>query len=666
MKLAICTVSPKGYVHSAAFREVAETLYGAARELGYDAELTTDSNLPGYRTLVLGTNLLLDHPQPLADDAILYNLEQVQSGPWFNDRVIALFRQYELWDYSERNAVTLTGLGLRRPKVVPIGWHRSLRRIEAKEEDIDVLFYGCINDRRHHIIEQLLKRGVNVKTLFGTYGKERDEYIARSKIVLNMHYYEARVFEMVRVSYLLGNGRLVLSERGSSTEEEAPFERGIAFADYDHLVPRCLELLERPEERAEIAKNGQQIMETRQETTYLQSAIATPKIWSLEVKLPQNPRILTVGERLDKPVPSYYGWARPEVVAKVPTKGARVLDVGCAAGAMGQAMLNAGAREVIGLEVVPDAARLARSRLTAAYVFDANTNTELPYPDHYFDVFTFADVLEHLANPDVSMKHLIRWLKPGGTIICSIPNVRHESVLLPLLVDGVWNYADAGILDRTHLRFFTLDSIQRFFHSLGLNLDPNVEAVPSQPSPYLSQAAELVSALGGNAEQFRLEACVIQYILTAFAKESPTTKVCQPILDPWRGSRPHRLLLAPQVNDPSDCWQDVLRLLSRPNALEDTVTVGVAIPMKLLDNAPPTVIEVAAKNTLDLLFIEAPTDSNGWKRVLGGTHSILTTSANDHLRADAQAFGVEIVDGSALLQNAAVPLPNVNPTRKAL
>lgn len=652
MKLAICTVSPPGYVHSAAFREVAETLHAAARELGHDVQLTTDSDLPGYRTVVLGTNLLLEHPQRLASDAILYNLEQVQTGPWFNEKVLALFRQYEVWDYSDLNASTMSQLGLPRPKVVPIGWHPQLRRIEPKQEDIDVLFYGCMNDRRTRIIEQLQRSGVKVQTLFGVYGKERDEFIARSKIVLNIHYYAARVFEIVRASYLLTNGRLLLSERGASTDEERPFESGIAFSEYDNLVPRCLELLAHPDERAQIAKNGQQVMESRQETGYLECALASPAMWQTEVNLPKSAPLLTVGERLDKPVPSYYGWARPEVVAKVPTQGAAILDVGCAAGAMGHAMLNAGAREVVGLDVVPDAVRLARSRLTAAYLFDANVPGELPYPAEYFDVITFADVLEHLPYPDAAIRHLLRWLKPGGTIVCSIPNVRHESVLLPLLLDGAWNYADAGILDRTHLRFFTLDSIQRFFGSLGLKLDTNVEAVHSPPSPRLEKSVELVRALGANADQYRLEACVIQYILTLHAKDRPSVGTRPVILDPWRGSRPNRLLIAPQLNDHKDCWQQILGLLSEPGALDESTTVGVAIPMKLLDEAPPAILEVAARNTLDLLFMEAPTDAYAWKRVLGGAHSILTTSKHAVLRAEAQALGVAVVDGTALLRNS--------------
>jgi 2-polyprenyl-3-methyl-5-hydroxy-6-metoxy-1,4-benzoquinol methylase len=647
VKLAICTVTPPGYIHSAAFGEVAETLRAAAVALGHDAVLTSDSNLPGFRTIVLGTNLLLEHPQPLAQNAILYNLEQVQPGPWFNERVLTLFRQYELWDYSASNAVEFVRLGLPRPLVVPIGWETSLRRIERRAEDIDVLFYGCINERRQRVLDSLTKRGINVKTLFGVYGRARDEVIARAKIVLNVHFYEAKVFEIVRTSYLLGNGRLVLSERGANREEEAPFDAGIAFADYDQLVPRCLELLANPDERERIASTGQKLMESRKETVYLEEALA--QLGSKPDLLPRKPPVLSIGVRSDRPVPTYYGWSRPEVVAKVPVPGTTILDVGCAAGVMGQALLDRGAREVVGLEVVAEAASLARSRISAAYRYDVNSAFELPYPDHYFDVFTFADVLEHLVEPEAVLRRLLRWLKPGGHVVCSIPNVRNESVLLPLLVDGKWNYTDAGILDQTHLRFFTLSSIQQFIASVGLLIDPEIQGVMSKPSPYLDKTAALVQSLGGNVEQFRREACVVQYLVTATTPNQPNVSLPKPIPDPWRGSRPYRLLLAPDWNNEKDCWQQVLHRLAEPDALENTVTVGVTIPKAMLEDLPQTIFAIASKQILDLVLIEAPTDPLGWERLLAGTHSIAATSTNARLRELAEKVGVEVVESTALL-----------------
>jgi 2-polyprenyl-3-methyl-5-hydroxy-6-metoxy-1,4-benzoquinol methylase len=220
------------------------------------------------------------------------------------------------------------------------------------------------------------------------------------------------------------------------------------------------------------------------------------------------------------PLPAYYQCSRPEVVARARPAGLRVLDVGCAAGAMGAAMLAAGAAEVAGIEVHPPAAALARRRLSAVHGFDLDRSPELPYPDGYFDVITFADVLEHLRHPAAALRHLRRWLSDSGRIVCSIPNVRHASVLLPLLVEGRWDYLDAGILDRTHLRFFTIDSMLRLLREAGFEPEGPADAVASPPLPAIEQVAALVGALGGDPIRFRQESQVVQVVLSARPAEA--------------------------------------------------------------------------------------------------------------------------------------------------
>lgn len=79
-------------------------------------------------------------------------------------------------------------------------------------------------------------------------------------------------------------------------------------------------------------------------------------------------------------------------------------------------------------------------------------NGDLPYPQKSFDYIIFGDVLEHLYDPWKTLENMHRLLKPGGKILASIPNIMHYSVINELL-DGKWKYADAGILDRTHVRF---------------------------------------------------------------------------------------------------------------------------------------------------------------------------------------------------------------------
>ena len=175
-KFAVTVVSPPGYMHSAAFNEIAETIHYGLRSLGYDSVLTTGGALPRRLHIVLGANLLPRYSLPLAPDAILYNLEQVQVGSkWFRPELIDIFRRYALWDYSQQNAAALAALGVRVERIVPVGYVQELTRIRpAPERDIDVLFFGSMNPRRQETIDRMREVGLKVTAAFGVYGPERD------------------------------------------------------------------------------------------------------------------------------------------------------------------------------------------------------------------------------------------------------------------------------------------------------------------------------------------------------------------------------------------------------------------------------------------------------------------------------------------------------------
>jgi 2-polyprenyl-3-methyl-5-hydroxy-6-metoxy-1,4-benzoquinol methylase len=215
------------------------------------------------------------------------------------------------------------------------------------------------------------------------------------------------------------------------------------------------------------------------------------------------------------PAAAYHHYPRPEVVSLVEPAGRSILDIGCAAGAMGELMLKQGAREVVGVELHAEAAAEARGRLTAVHEIDLEHIADLPYADRHFDRMTFADVLEHLRDPAAVLRRLRRYLADDGYIVCSLPNVRHESVLLPLLVNGTFTYVDEGILDRTHLRFFTAFEIARFLEGCGFAIFGTANVNRSPPTPFLDSVAELVNRCGGDARRFREEATIIQYIVKA-------------------------------------------------------------------------------------------------------------------------------------------------------
>jgi 2-polyprenyl-3-methyl-5-hydroxy-6-metoxy-1,4-benzoquinol methylase len=98
------------------------------------------------------------------------------------------------------------------------------------------------------------------------------------------------------------------------------------------------------------------------------------------------------------------------------------------------------------------------------------------------DLLLLLDVLEHLHDPWTRLKEFMTFLAPGGVVIASIPNVRNAKVLMPLLVKGEWRYQDSGILDRTHLRFFTRRTVLELFAGAGYEIQQIARTGPLQPS----------------------------------------------------------------------------------------------------------------------------------------------------------------------------------------
>ena len=176
----------------------------------------------------------------------------------------------------------------------------------------------------------------------------------------------------------------------------------------------------------------------------------------------------------------YYTQARPEMLTFVPKDAKRILDVGCSEGRFGlqlKEMLNA---EVWGVEMVQTAAEIARPRLDRILVGDVMQQLQ-HLPAAYFDCITFNDVIEHIVDPYKMLLAMKEKLSSRGVIVTSIPNVRYFRNLFNVVVRGNWRYEEHGILDNTHLRFFTKKSIKEMFESLGYTVVQlkGINATPS-------------------------------------------------------------------------------------------------------------------------------------------------------------------------------------------
>lgn len=266
----VYVVSPRAYPHVLAFAELAQALVQAFEELGYRAALTQDPDAIEGRAVVLAPHLVPHVGWRPPADAVLYNLEQAaDSSEWFTPAYLDLLRRHEVWDYSSANAAFLAGHGVAA-RLVPIGYAPCLSRIApAAAEDVDVLAYGTMTERRIAVLDDLRRRGLKVVRLFNVYGARRDGYIARAKVVLNIHTYDAQLFEVVRVSYLLANGRCVMSEEGRDPELEVPYREAVTFAPYEQLVEGTRALVADAAKRARRAAAGRTIFAGRPQSGFL-------------------------------------------------------------------------------------------------------------------------------------------------------------------------------------------------------------------------------------------------------------------------------------------------------------------------------------------------------------------------------------------------------------
>lgn len=239
----ISITRPKYFLHSDAFRDVAESLSWSLVALGHSATVRENwiSTVEGDTNIVFGSELL-SPGQALPPNTIIYNLEQPTHE--MMPKVQALARGLRVWDYSAVNVRQWKELGYN-VRHVPIGYTSNLTRVPKDiEKDIDCLFLGWITPRRQKILDELTAAGLKVVYSDKCYGGGRDALIARSKIVLNIHHDGRDMFEIVRVSYLLANSKCVVSEFSSDANEYRELDHGMVACPYGVIVEFCKKISE--------------------------------------------------------------------------------------------------------------------------------------------------------------------------------------------------------------------------------------------------------------------------------------------------------------------------------------------------------------------------------------------------------------------------------------
>ncbi len=214
---------------------------------------------------------------------------------------------------------------------------------------------------------------------------------------------------------------------------------------------------------------------------------------------------------------SSYDLTYPELIEHLPPRTRRVLDVGCGSGSRGLEIKRASGAHVTGIEHGSAAARLARSRLDEVHELDLTTAEELPWQPAPYDVVVLADVLARLADPERVLRLLLAHLGPDGTVLLTVPNVKHWSVVLPLLLEDRWEYQAAGPLHFANLRFYTMVEIAGLLRRVGLGTFDTCAAqqLPLEDESRLQPLLDAVAAYGGDADEARTLLNSYQYVVAA-------------------------------------------------------------------------------------------------------------------------------------------------------
>lgn len=168
--------------------------------------------------------------------------------------------------------------------------------------------------------------------------------------------------------------------------------------------------------------------------------------------------------------PDYFSCERDDVARLVPVDARRILEIGAGFGALGRILQHRGDVAVDAVEINPAAGPHLASVYRRHWIGDIE-QLNLDGALEQYDCIIFPDVLEHLIDPWSALKSLIPRLAQGGVVVASIPNVRNVGLLYRLIFQGRWDYEESGLLDRTHLRFFTRASIVELMEGAGLTID---------------------------------------------------------------------------------------------------------------------------------------------------------------------------------------------------
>jgi hypothetical protein len=240
----VTLIHPPGFVHSLALEEAADYVHAAIEGCGYRAVRTTNFVADDAYNVMFCAHLLVgDRIAKIPPDTIIFNseaLEDAQETQHYSHAYSAMLERFFVWDYSSRNLALIPHAD---KLVIPFLYCARLKRTGmVRESGPELVFYGRVNERRASLLDELRRRGVPVRILFGEYGAERDAHMLRARAVLNLHKTDRTLaFEPIRCFYPLINDVPVISEPAID-ESANPFQACVFFVNGASVIEDIVSL----------------------------------------------------------------------------------------------------------------------------------------------------------------------------------------------------------------------------------------------------------------------------------------------------------------------------------------------------------------------------------------------------------------------------------------
>ncbi|MCH7344992.1 glycosyltransferase [Pelomonas sp. CA6] len=255
-----------------AYNEVVESYHWGFLALGHQVERRINHFDPDALNIVFGFQIPMQlglMPQ-FPDNTIFFNMERYAGVNLRGTAAEQLASRFQIWDYSRSNVDTWNALGPRFPAYHALtAYAPNLEKVpKGVEQDIDVLYYGNLTPDRVESLHKIagLRRdltGLSVMTLCNVWGRQRDEFIARAKVIVNFS--RGNIFEIVRVSYLMANAKAVVCDYSEELEIEPDLRGpdGLTFVKTPEIQAACEALVADDARREAYARQGYELIRRR-------------------------------------------------------------------------------------------------------------------------------------------------------------------------------------------------------------------------------------------------------------------------------------------------------------------------------------------------------------------------------------------------------------------